>query len=335
MVDASAQPNSVFGVNDNYKLLMLARTTSNREILSKLANSPSELIRVEVVKNENFKDFEKLAKDKSLAVRIEVAKRANEKILKILSKDPVAEVRKIVARRSKDVETLASLAKDEEWRVRLEVAWNENKDFFTSFILAKDKNPFVREGVAFTTKSKRIILMLSKDKEEIVKIALCENPNTPIEIIEKIALSSKKIAEKAMLNPNIKPSTIVKIWDKTELTKYYATLNPNTPAEVIEKIYKQNKGEFTILKNISKHPSTSPRILYELSFSNDAEIRREIAAHKNADKQILTKLSFDTDNLTKLNALNNPNIKNEEEKEVVDKTTQKQAKSQIFQRFFR
>jgi hypothetical protein len=332
MENASSEENKNFEINDNYKLLMLARTTSNKEILSKLANSSSELIRIEVAKNENFKDLEKLAKDKSLAVRIEVAKRANEKVLKILAKDIFPEVRRIVARRTKDPELLAQLAKDEDWRVRLEVAWNENKDFYTSFILAKDENPFVREGVAFTTKSKRVITMLSKDKEEIVRLAVCENPNTPIEVIEKIAPSSSKIAEKAILLPSIKPSTILKIWNKSELTKYYATLNPNTPAEVIEKIYMQNKENYKIVKNICKHPNTSQRILYELSFSNDAEIRREIAKHKNANYQILLKLAADIDNLTRINALNNPNFKEERE---LDKTSQKQVKSNFFQKFFR
>jgi len=331
MDNAPAQ-NSAFEINDNYKLLMLARTTSNKEILSKLASSSLELIRIEVAKNENFKELEKLAKDKSLSVRIEVAKRAKEKVLKILVKDPFAEVRRIVARRTKNPELLAQLAKDENWRVRLEVAWNENKDFYTSIILAKDKNPFVREGVAFTTKSKRVITMLSKDKEEIVKLAVCENPNTPIEVIEKIATSSSKIAEKAILLPNIKPSTILRIWNKSELTKYYATLNPNTPAEVIEKIYMQNKENYKIIKNICKHINTNQRILYELSFSNDAEIRREIAKHKNANYQILLKLAADMDDLTRINALNNPNFKEEKE---LDKTSQKQLKSNFFQKFFR
>jgi len=334
MDDASSAQNSTFEINDNYKLLMLARTTSNKEILSKLANSSSELIRIEVAKNENFKELEKLAKDRSLAVRIEVAKRAKEKVLKILAKDACAEVRRIVARRTKSSEVLAYLAKDEDWRVRLEVAWNENKDFYTSFILAKDKNPFVREGVALTTKSKRIIAMLSKDKEEIVKLAVCENQNTPIEVIEKIAISSKKIAEKAILNPRIRPSVILKIWNKSELTKYYATLNPNTPAEVIEKIYLQNKNDFKVIKNICKHPNTSQRILYELSFSNDSEIRREVAKHKNANYQILTKLSFDNDSITKLNALNNQNFSKSNEEEGIDKNSEKLMKS-LFQKFFR
>jgi hypothetical protein len=335
MDDASASnPFENFEIDDNYKLLMLARTTSNKEILSKLASSSSELIRLEVAKNENFKELEKLAKDKSLAVRIEVAKRAKEKVLKILAKDPFAEVRRIVARRTKSSEVLAYLAKDEDWRVRLEVAWNENKDFYTSLILAKDKNPFVREGVALTTKSKRIIAILSKDKEEIVKIAVCENKNTPIEVIEKIAQVSKKVAEKAILNPKIKPSLIQKIWNKSELTKYYATLNPNTPAEVIEKIYSQNKSNFELIKNISKHPNTSQRILYELSFSNDSEIRREIAKHKNANAQILTKLSFDNDEITKLNALKNPNLNSNQQKDI-NKNSEKASKNQEFQKLFR
>ena len=85
-------------------------------------------------------------------------------------------------------EMINELVKDEDWRVRKEVAKNPNTPAEVLRKLAEDEDWLVRKEVAEHPSTPiEVLRKLAEDEVENVRYAVAENPRTPVDILRKLA----------------------------------------------------------------------------------------------------------------------------------------------------
>ena len=282
------------------------------------------------------------------------AENSSIEVLKELSQDSDVTIRQAVANNSNTpLEILQELRKDIDPNVREAVAGNPNTSIedlkelaeefpeaitanpiFDLLLLENPESDFIRLSLArSSTTPAETLLKLIEDKNRDVQLAAIANPNTSLEILEKIAKSYQddsewqKIYEAISRNPNASSALLNFIAEKAENIFYKEDLqsqvarHPNTSPSTLDKLlYSQEKTRFYALKhpNISKYAISiiqfvenklEPDItlLNKLVSHSDYRIRTLVAKHNNVPVEILEKLIEDKDTDVQLAVITNPN----------------------------
>jgi len=168
---------------------MIAKKTSNPEILTKLANDEDQGIKMTALRNENIPVdvLMKFSNDKNTIIRSCVAD--NEKT---------------------PADVLMKLANDKQKWVRSQVATNYAAPVEAFRKLATDKYEFIRRGVASHCSSPDILDMLVNDEYQIVRSYVAHNAATSAATLQKLLNDedaevkdeAKRAIEKRGLNAN-------------------------------------------------------------------------------------------------------------------------------------
>ena len=330
------------------ELINLAWNTSDVKILNKLAENENYEVRRAVAGNEytSADMLVMLASDKDWCVRSGVAWNENTSVdvLVMLAKDETSHVREMVAGiANTPIDVLAVLAQDEDYWVRRAVALNKNTPIEILAVLAKDEDEDVRKAVAENKNtSVETLAMLTKDndiwisetaeialkkrnknlgKKKIltldvttlpydVRMAIAENEESPLELLEVLAYDSDgdvreevaknksvtahildKMADYELANeldqtilcvisdhPLTTTKTLNKIlnfkeWgdeDKRNEVLTCLAVNPNLSAAMLEKLAHEDLDDY-VKKCVAENPSTSVKTLEFLAYKYEDE----------------------------------------------------------------
>ncbi|MBB27410.1 MAG: hypothetical protein CME25_00715 [Gemmatimonadetes bacterium] len=153
----------------------------------------------------------------------------------------------------------------------------------------------------------QVLLDLSKDFVEIVRMGLAANPNMPPEILQRLAADiSVSVRKKVAGNLNTEPFILELLSrDARKEVRLEVSGNPHTPLRVMERF--STEGEEAFRLSVAGNRGTSPVILLGLIFDTSLPVRQAVAAHVSMPASGLLRLAEDADPQVKLATVQNPN----------------------------
>lgn len=149
---------------------------------------------------------------------------------------------------------------------------------------ARNDNWEDRQSVAKNPNTpKEVLEKLADDKSEVVRYAVAKNPSTPKEVLEKLTNDDD--------------------WNVRDLV----ARNSSTPKEVLEKLAKDSN--VNVRWSVARNASTPKELLEELASDNAKEVRGMVALNHNAPKEVLEKLAEDKSDIVRRSVAENPNYK--------------------------
>lgn len=236
-----------------------------------------------ISKIKNPKVLEKLAKSPRIYVRIAVATNENTPIhcLNALSEDKDILVQCYVAKNKNiPIETLEKLARCENWQLR---SWVADNKITPNYILEF----FVDE----MAKLKDVEL-----QDKLVLLNVAKNPNTSVEVLEKLLLDDWDwVIGEALKNSKMPVEKLIEFSEhKSSEVRRLLAKNPNIPYEILLKLIKSTNDKSAI--NILSDVKLPIDMFKEFSESTDVAVRRQIASNSQAPTEILQKLASPTEN---------------------------------------
>ncbi|MFN6479503.1 hypothetical protein [Nostoc sp. DedQUE07] len=277
-------------------------------VLEELSLHPQPEVREAVAKNPNTptKVLLKLGKEFPDAIT------ANPIFNLLLLENPESHfVRLSLARSTTTSESaIAQLSKIEDKEILLAVARNpktsleileelvENPPLFCDDENA-DESDFDELFTAIAQNpntSESLLLQLAEDGSSYVKMAIAENPKTPLSLLNKFA-DWRSMHEAIARNPQASSAILEKLAGENE--KEIRDLVKNHP--------NVSETAIAIINFIEGKPGTSIDLLEQLASDRRASVRRLVAAHPLTPAKVLEKLAQDTDEDVPFKAANHPN----------------------------
>ena len=180
--------------------------------------------------------------------------------------------------------------------------------------------------------SKRILRVLSKDKDWFIRWSVSYNPNTPKKILEVLAKDEDKHVRYGTVD---NPSTLKLVDSEMTIKEFEIQLalgsmsngmkvdlakNPNTSLEILTIL---SKDENSAVRHwVADHPNVPVKILVGFVKDEDWCVRCRVADHPNTPTEILVKLSKDENHNVRYWVAGNPNTP-KEVKEMLDEYLKK------------
>ena len=123
------------------------------------------------------------------------------------------------------------------------------------------------------------VLSLSYDQ----KLALAQNPNTPVETLKTLAT------------------------DENSDVRYWVARNPNTSTETLKTL--ATDVYYVVRCCVAQNPNTSPETLQSLATDEDSDVRRSVAYNPNTSPEVLQSLATDENYYVRCCVAENPNYK--------------------------
>ncbi|MCL1475589.1 DUF2336 domain-containing protein [Argonema antarcticum] len=213
-------------------------------------------------------------------------------VLQQLSRDTDASVRSLVAS-NPNTPTEILLKLGEEFPELITV-----NPIFNMLLLENPESSFVRLSLArSSTTSEETLARLSQTweaKDQEICIAIANHPNTPIHILEKLAVwyprnneyyedgyfLGYRVHESVALNIKTPPSLLEKLASHNSINIRIAVAkNQNTSPGILEKLAKE--GDPEILQAVANNPKTPVFVLEQLAAEDEAEIRQAVLENPN------------------------------------------------------
>ena len=229
-------------------------------------------------------------------------------ILEILAKDEDSRVRSEVAKNpNTPTSVLEHLAKDEDWDVRGGVAENPKTPTSVLELLAKDENENVRRSVAQNPNTPISVLeLLAKDENENVRRDVAENPKTPTSVLELLAKDNSDIVRCRVAENPKSPTSVLELLAKDESSGFRDRVaeNPNTPISVLELLAKDEDRH--VRRRVANNPNTPTSVLELLAKDENEYVRSEVAKNPNTPTSVLELLAKDEDSSVQCEVAENP-----------------------------
>jgi hypothetical protein len=189
------------------------------------------------------------------------------------------------------------------WQVRRVVACNLNTPPFTLFKLNADENYFVRTWAKKNPNTKNLPEVYKVFLRQLNLQDYDENRSTPDEYRNHIYPS--EMLELAS-NPNTSSKALaIMARDNNRHVRSAVAGNPNTPLETLTELA-MDKDHF-VRVDIPSNPSTPLATLIELTDDTLWIVRLRVAYSLKTPAEILTKLVKDENSLVRKTAMDNPN----------------------------
>ena len=290
------------------------------DILSRLANDDDEIVRfcVSGNSNANFEVIYKLAKDESSFVKEKAryslkksAKNPNTspELLESLATDEDFFVRADVATNpNTSLRVLKSLARDEEALVRSCVASAPKTTIEILEFLAKDETSFVRSHVAENSLTNLDMLgRLVQDEDEDVRAAVASNPTINVKLLELLAKDDDyRVRRKTAGNSNVNLEILEFLTkDESEDVRREVANNPNANDEILGLLV-EDEAEYVRVQ-IAENPKTSLESLEILSRDEEDYVRARAASNSTITTELLEILANDEEDSVRRSVARNPN----------------------------
>ena len=290
------------------------------DILSRLADDDDEIVRfcVSGNSNANFEVIYKLAKDESSFVkekaRYSLKKSAQNpntspEILESLATDEDFFVRADVATNpNTSLRVLKSLARDEEALVRSCVAGAPKTTIEILEFLAKDETSFVRSHVAENSLTNLDMLgRLAQDEDEDVRAAVASNSTINVKLLELLAKDDDyRVRRKTAGNTNVSIEILEFLTkDESEDVRREVANNPNANDEILGLLV-EDEAEYVRVQ-IAENPKTSLESLEILSRDEEDYVRARAASNSRITTELLEILADDEEDSVRRSVARNPN----------------------------
>ena len=146
------------------------------------------------------------------------------------------------------------------------VATNENTPAAILEILAKNRNPYVRQAVAENRNTPATALeTLAKDNDPGVLNSLVRNENTPVSIREELGTAENWSVRYAMAGNKNTPENVLEKLAKDEdrSIRFLVARNKNTPATALETLAKDE--EYLVRMEVAENKNTPANVLEDLA----------------------------------------------------------------------
>jgi hypothetical protein len=219
---------------------------------------------------------------------------------------------------SSNPDELAILAEDEDRGVRFYVASNRHASLDVQLILAQDREPIVRSGVALALKYdpkgstfqrqliERIGLRLAADERPLVRLGLASNQNLPDRVYDAIAKDIDPLV-RMQLAENLKtPKMVLErlVRDSVQSVVITTLQHRNLPGVWLEQLSSDPASE--IRRAVCQNINTSIIVLEKLSSDSDSSVRKAVAMHSAVGGAILDDLATDSDSTVLMAVVQHP-----------------------------
>jgi pentose-5-phosphate-3-epimerase len=138
-----------------------------------------------------------------------------------------------------------------------------------------------------------------------VRAAIAFNPNTPVTLLEELAIDRDVVRQSAAHNLNTPRSILEKLAkDISWLVRQAVAANPSTPHNTLEELSWDNQWHIRVA--IASNPNTPTRILETFRWDNDWGMRQALAQNPNTPVRILEQLALDKDFEIRRDVAKNP-----------------------------
>jgi len=223
-------------------------------------------------------------------------------------------------------ETLCTLARDEDWRVRQAVATNPALAVEELGWLSRDADADVRRAVvAHPRVSEEILEHLSRDEQPDIRLQVAQHPRTPLSALGLLLADPDEPVRQAAqahpqtplslieqyrraeaIDPDLPDEFLRRLAQQTLWSRALAAQNPATPLEVLRELTRD--GEWSVRHAVAKNPALTAEMLASLAQDSDRDVRQAVAEHHRTPPAALAELLHDIDENVRLAALRNPNL---------------------------
>ena len=273
-----------------------------------------------------------LAKDKSIDVRTAVARheRTPPRLLVALARDKDEYVRQGVAENPKaPVELLEALSREqgEEGSIcRSQVAsnpstplrilrrlWGDSDEFVRRMVaqnisiskgflleileqsqnLKRNRTTFVSAIAGNRKTPADVLVVLSQDKDKLIRAAVAGNPRTPVVVLIALSQDKDKWVRRVVAENTNTPLDTLRVLARERLprSEYSGTDvraavagNPSCPVDLLESLAKDKS--WWIRVGVAGNPSTNAETLMLLAQDNEGIVRANVSAHDSATPEI-------------------------------------------------
>lgn len=177
-----------------------------------------------------------------------------------------------------------ALSRDEDDRVRRNIAANEAVDASLLMVMANDSDAAVRSAVASNRRTPLSTLRALALGENSPKGALAQNPNTPVDVLADLAADTTSVVLAALAE------------------------RPDLPGPVAEQLV---TGPLSVRRPLASNPVTPPDVLTALSRDDSDWVRVRVGSNPATPVQVLTELSLDSDEDVREAIMDNPSASEE------------------------
>jgi tetratricopeptide (TPR) repeat protein len=177
--------------------------------------------------------------------------------------------RRALARRAGiPTDAAQALSRDEDDRVRRNIAANEAAGASLLAEMASDSDPAVRSAVASNPRAPQSALRELAQRPNSPKFALAQNPQTPMDVLTGLA------------------------GDTTSAVLAVIAARPDLPGPLAELLV---SGPLSVQGPLASNPATPPSVLTALSTDGSEWVRSCVAGNPTSPVEVLTGLSLDPD----------------------------------------
>lgn len=226
-------------------------------------------------------------------------------------------------------ETLRTLARDEDWRVRQAVATHPELAADVLSLLSSDTDADVRRAVVVHPQATEEILeRLSVDEQQDIRLQVAQYPGAPLLALAiLLADYDEQVRHAAQAHPQT-PVSLIEQYRRAEAvdpglageflrqlagqtlwSRVLAAQNPTTPLEALRELTRDS--EWSVRQAVAKNPALTAEMLVSLAQDSDRDVRQAVAEHRHTPQAILAELLHDIDENVRLSALRNPHLEPE------------------------
>jgi hypothetical protein len=223
-------------------------------------------------------------------------------------------------------ETLCTLARDEDWRVRQAVATNPALTAEELGWLLHDADADVRRAVVVHPRvTEEILEHLSADAQQDIRLQVAQHPRTPPRALGiLLADPDEPVRQAAQAHPQ-SPLSLIEQYRRAEAidpdlpgeflrqlagqtlwSRALAAQNPAIPLEALRELTRDS--EWSVRQAVAKNPALTAEMLASLAQDSDRDVRQAVAEHGHTPPAVLAELLRDIDENVRLSALRNPNL---------------------------
>ncbi len=190
------------------------------------------------------------------------------------------------------IEILQQMIREQSFA--LDVAYHSDIPISILQVLATNTDARVRTNVAKnpSTSVETLCFMYEKESDLGVIGTIALNPNTPIEILEKIFVNHVNLHPELAQNPSASSELLIKLAQGKGLhIRNLVSLHPATPAEVLFHIVSRTNSIGRAY--IAQNPKAPIQLLSQLAEDESYGVRAAVAQNPNTTTQSLSQLAED------------------------------------------
>ncbi len=289
---------------------------TDKKQLDSLSNSDWDWIRQTVAQNTSTSEetLLKLAEDKVYPIRLAVAKNpaTSAIVLAKLAEDSSYEIlSKVIKHSNTPSKILIKLGQKPKTKTENSLSSDIFKSYRSSISIEEIKEyEQARQILNRRVNTPYILNKVVETGNQNAKISVIRNPQTPIQVIEKLAKDEDETVRKVVAeNKNLPLNILLKLAEDSSFGVRSALAYKNTyskiqtPVELLEKLAQDESEQ--IRQEVANHPDTPEELLIKLANDSSINVKKVLIRNLNTPVTVLNRLGLE-ENLVDASNPNTP-----------------------------